>query len=154
MFNTIVNFYSERHPIVDESVQDIIEQRKPIVSLDEVPSWDETNISVKQMNKNKAPGMDGITAEILKCGGDKMIDLLEQIIHDVWGSETPLDWRDAILVSLQKKRSKLDCRDFRGISSLFIVGKVFSRIILNRLIGAIVTYFLNHYAAFAPIVEQ
>ena len=48
------------HPIVDEFVQNLIEQRVQIVSLDEVPSWDKINI-----------------AEILKCGRDKMIDLLE-----------------------------------------------------------------------------
>ena len=44
--------------------------------------------------------MDDITAEILKNGGEKMIDLLEQVIQSVWESEVPQDWRDAILVSL------------------------------------------------------
>ena len=63
-----------RHPIVDESAFDLIEQREPIVFLEEVPSWDEINMSVKQMNK--APGMDGITAEILNVV--ETIDLLEQ----------------------------------------------------------------------------
>ena len=33
--------------------------------------------------------MDDVTADILKCGGDEMIDLLEQVIHDVWESEAP-----------------------------------------------------------------
>ena len=107
----------------------LIEQREPIVFLDEVLSWDEINISVKQMNNNKALGMDGITAEILKCGGEEMIDLLEQVIHNVWESETPQDWRDAIFVSLHKKRSKSNCGNFRGIFLLSKVVKVFSRII-------------------------
>ncbi len=35
------------------------------------------------MNNNKAPGMDGMTAEILKNGSEKMIDLLEQVIQSV-----------------------------------------------------------------------
>ena len=87
---------------------------------------------------NKAPGMDGITEEILKCGGDKMINLLEPVIHDVWESETPQDWRDVMLVSLHKERSKLVCENFRDISLLSNEGKVFSRIILNRLVDAIV----------------
>ena len=65
---------------------DLIGHWEPIVSRDEVPSWDEINISVKQMNNNKAPGMDGITAlQILKYSGDKMIYLLEKVIHYVWG---------------------------------------------------------------------
>ena len=53
-----------------------------------------------------------------------MIDLLEQVIHDACKSEAPEDWRDVILVSLHKK------------------GKFFFRIILNRLIGVIVSNIL------------
>ena len=92
--------YSEllnRHPVVDESVLDIIKQHDPIMALDEVPSRDEIKASVSQMNNNKAPGMDGITAEILKNGSEKMIDLLEQVIQSIWESEVSQDWRDAIL---------------------------------------------------------
>ena len=58
-----------------------------------------------EIDNNKTPGMDGITTEILKCGGDKMIDLFEQVIHDVWESEPPQDWRNSILLSLHKKGS-------------------------------------------------
>ena len=47
-----------RHPIVDEFVLDLIEQREPVVSLDEELSWDEINMSVKQINNDKAPGME------------------------------------------------------------------------------------------------
>ena len=79
------------HPLVDVAVLDLIEQREPIVSLDEVTTRNEINFSVKQMNNNKALEMDSITTEILKCGGDKMIDLLEQVIHDEWESEAPQD---------------------------------------------------------------
>ena len=43
------------------------------------------------MNNNKAPGMDGITAEIIKNGGEKMIDLLEQVIQSIRESEVPQD---------------------------------------------------------------
>ena len=66
------------------------------------------------------------------------IDLLEQVIQEVWESEALQDWRDTLLVSQSKKESKSDCGNFRGISLLSILGKVFSRNILERLIGAIV----------------
>ena len=112
------------------------------MDLDEVPSRGEIKASVSQINNNKAPGIDGITAEILKNGGEKMIDLLEQVIQRVWESEVPRNWRDAILVSLYKKGSKLDCSNFRGISLLSIVGKLFSRIIFNRLVCTIVNGIL------------
>ena len=84
-------------------------------------------------NNNKAPGMDGITAEILKNGGEKMIDL-EQV--KMYGKVKFLKTGE-ILVSLYKKGSKSDCSNFRGISLLSIAGKLFSRIILNRLVRTI-----------------
>ena len=92
---------------------------------DEVPSRGEIKAFLSQMNNKKAPGMDGITTEILKNGSEKMIDLLEQVIQSVWESEVPQDWRDVILVSLYKKGLKSDCSNFRGISLLSIVGKLF-----------------------------
>ena len=112
------------------------------MALDEVPSRGAIKASVSQMNNNKVPGMDGITAEILKNGNEKMIDLLEQVIQSVWESEVPQDWRDAILVSLNKKGSKSDCSNFRGISLLSIVGKLISRIIFKRLVCTIVNGIL------------
>ena len=57
-------------------------------------------------------------------------------------SEVPQDWRDAILVSLYKKGLKSDCSNFRGKSLLSIVGKLFSRILLNRLVRTIVNGIL------------
>ena len=68
------------HQVIDESVLDLIKQHDLIMALDEVPSRGEIKASVSQMNNNKAPGMDGITADILKNDGEKMIDLLEQVI--------------------------------------------------------------------------
>ena len=80
---------------------DLIEQRESIVSLGKVPFWDERNISAKQMN-NKALGVDGISANILKFGGDRKIGLLEQVINDMLESEAPQEWRDTIILSLHK----------------------------------------------------
>ena len=113
------------------------------MALDEMPSRSVIKASVSQMNNNKVPGRDGITEDILKNGSEKMIDLLEQVIQSVWESEVPQDWRDAILVSLYEKGSKSDYSNFMGISLLSIVGKLFSRIILNRLDSTIVNGILR-----------
>ena len=131
-------YYTEllnHHPIVGGSVLHLIEQQEPIVSLEEVPSWDEINISVKQMNNNKALGMNSITAEILKWGGDEMINHLVPVIYNVLESEAPQYWRDVIWGQNQTA-------NFRSISLLSNVGKVFLRILLNRLISVIVNKML------------
>ena len=85
-------------------------------------------------------GLHGTSS--IRPDNKKMIDLLEQDIQSAWESEVLQDWRDAILVSLYKKGSKSDCSNFRGKSLLSIVGKLFSRIILNRLVRTIVNGIL------------
>ena len=77
------------------------------------------------MNNNKAPGTDGITAEILKNGGEKWLISWSKSSKVYGESEVRQDWRDAILVSLYKKGSKSNCSNLRGISLLSIVGKLF-----------------------------
>ena len=59
------------------------------------------------------------------------------IIQSIWDQEKmPDDFRDALIVALYKnKGSKADCGNYRGISLLSIAGKIFARIILNRLIA-------------------
>ena len=112
-----------RSPVVEESVLDLIKQHDPIMALHEVPSRGEIKASVSKMNK--APGRDGITAEILKNGGEKMIDLLVQFIQSVWENEVPQDWRDAICVSLYKKGSKSDCSNFGAYLCWLLLGNCF-----------------------------
>ena len=134
--------YSEllnHHPAVEKSVLDLIKQHDPIMVLDEVPSGGKIKASVSQMNYNKVPGMDGITAEILKNGGEKMVDHLEQVIQS-YGKVKYL--KTAIIMSLYKKGSKSDCSNLRGTSLLSIVEKLFSRIISNRLLRTIVNGIL------------
>ena len=49
-----------------------------------------------------------------------------------WGSP-PQDWKDASIVPLFKKGSRVDCGNYRGISLLSIASKILARILLNRL---------------------
>ena len=59
------------------------------------------------------------------------------MVSHVWDSSTPQDWKDAILVSLFMKGERSECGNFQGISLLSIVGKVFARVLLNRMIPAV-----------------
>ena len=122
---------------VDESVLDEIQQCPVKFSLDDPPVQEEVNKAIAQMNNGKSPGMDGIPAEVLKYGGDKLKLMVFEVISHVWDANTPQDWRDAILESLFKKGEKSDCGNFRGISLLSIVGKVFARLLLTRLISGV-----------------
>ena len=53
---------------------DDLEQASVIQELDTLPTRKEVGDAVPQMNTGKAPGKDGTTAELLKQGGEKIVD--------------------------------------------------------------------------------
>ena len=83
--------------------------------------------------------MDGIPADVMKYGGDRLKEFVFEVISHVWDTSAPQDWRDATLESLFKKGERSDCGNFHSISLLSIVGKVLARVMLNRLISSIAT---------------
>ena len=64
-----------------------------------------------------------------------MVDLLHQLFKVVWHEETvPKQWREGLIVNLFKKGDKEDPGNYRGITLLSVVGKVFCKVINNRLV--------------------
>jgi len=64
-----------------------------------------------------------------------MYNFIYRICHRVWLVEVlPETWNEAIIIPLHKKGDKTECSNYRGISLLNSVYKVFSKILLNRLI--------------------
>ena len=64
-----------------------------------------------------------------------MVCLLEQLFSVVWREElVPRQWREGLIVNLFKKGDKEDPGNYRGITLLSVVGKVFCKILNNRLV--------------------
>ncbi len=82
--------------------------------------------AIVRLKCGKAAGMDGITAEMLKYGGDAVVEWMLLICEQAWKKgEVPDDWRKAIIVPLYKgKGSRSECSSYRGISLLSKPGKV------------------------------
>ena len=86
------------------------------------------------MKPRKAPGNDLITAEVFKAGGEEMKQMLPKIFNCVWkDKKTPSEWSKMLVSPIYKKGSKLDTENYQAISLLSIPGKVFSKILLNRM---------------------
>ena len=49
----------------------------------------------------------------------------------------PKAWSRAVVVPLHKKGDQLECENYRGISLLSVPGKVFTQVILGRLVRAV-----------------
>nr|VZI42020.1 unnamed protein product [Spirometra erinaceieuropaei] len=105
------------------------------VDLDLPPSLQETIRAVQQLSSGKAPGSDAIPAEVYKHGGSQLMDHLTALFQEMWRQgEVPQDFKDATIVHLYKRKGNRQvCDNHRGISLLNIAGKIFARILLNRL---------------------
>ena len=69
---------------------------------------------------------------LLKYGGSGMVDLLQPVI---WREEiVPPQWREGLIVNLFKKGDKEDPGNYRGLTLLSVVGKVFCKILNDRLV--------------------
>nr|VZI06593.1 unnamed protein product [Spirometra erinaceieuropaei] len=103
--------------------------------LDLPPSLQETIRAVQQLSSGKAPGSDAIPAEVYKHGGPQLMDHLTVLVQELWRQgEVPQDFKDATIVHLYKRKGNRQiCDNHRGISLLNIAGKIFARILLNRL---------------------
>ena len=90
---------------------------------------------VWKLKNNKTGGIDGLVGKLLKYGGSGMIDFLQQLFGVVWREEfVPPQWREGLIVNLFKKRDKEDPGNYRGITLLSVVGKVFCKVLNNRLV--------------------
>ena len=102
------------------------------LELDEVPSKEELKTAMQRLKLGKTGGKNGIIPELVAFGSEELQERL-QVISDVWGQQVVSHWRDAEVVPMPKKGDLHDCDNWRGISLLDIVGKVFARILQERL---------------------
>ena len=101
---------------------------------DDEPTIQEVKAAVQTLKNGKAPGTDQITAEAIKAGGDILLHRLHVLLQAIWRTEQiPTVWKKAIVIPIHKKGDSRDCKNYRGISLLSIVGKIFTKIIQSRL---------------------
>jgi hypothetical protein len=129
-FQTLLNVPGDIEP----SALDRIQQHPTIESLDDTPTIDEVAKAIDAMKDGKAPGQDGIPAEVWKYGGQNLLVKLHDLIIQIWKEgEVPQAWKDASIVTIFKKGDRTECGNYRGISLLSIASKIFARVLLNRL---------------------
>ncbi|KAL5473717.1 hypothetical protein EMCRGX_G028250 [Ephydatia muelleri] len=130
-FNHVLNTTASSY---DDSVFNIIPQQPIMEELARPPTVEEVRCALSQVKCNQAAGKDGIPAELLIYGGEQALTFLHTICTEVWSSELiPKEWVDSIIVPLPKKGNLQLCDNWRGISLLSVAGKVFARVLANRI---------------------
>ena len=129
-FNRLLNVES----VFNEEVLESTTALPPFVELDTTPNEEELLSALSKLKSGKAGGKTGILPELVSCGGAQLFDRLLVLMQEVWRKGKVVDdWKDAVVVPIPKKGNLQLCDNWRGISLLDIVGKVFARIIQERL---------------------
>ena len=90
---------------------------------------------IKSLRNRKASGSDGIAGELIKYGGNGMIMMLKELFQLIWDSEyIPERWGEGMIISLFKKGDREDPGNYRGITLLNVVGKLFNKVLNYRLL--------------------
>jgi len=105
-------------------------------NLEPLVTEEETETAIQKIRNDKAPGLDGINLEIVKIlwRVDKEIVLI--ILNNCLRKTTfPNSWKQAklrpILKDIQKDPAQV--QSYRPIALLPVMGKLFERIIVNRI---------------------
>ena len=94
----------------------------------------EVQHAVKQMKNNKAPGDDGVVIDIVKEGGEVLYKQLSRLFTNCLRQRTiPKEWNNAIIILLHKKGDVKDINNYRPISLLSHMSKLFTKVIKNRI---------------------
>jgi hypothetical protein len=98
---------------------------------------EEIKSALKMIKGGKAGGLDEIAVEMLNGGGEPVLKWLVRLFNICWREgRVPVDFKDACIVPLFKgKGDKLKCENYRGISLLSNVGKVYGRVLIDRVVA-------------------
>ena len=129
-FSNLYKDNSGRDIVINEleEISSLIQQESHHILFSEVEQ------AIQSLKKNKSLGSDGIPAELLQSGGESLTHQIHQLCNKIWHNEViPEDWGKSLLIPLPKRGDLSECSNYRTISLINHISKVFLIILLNRL---------------------
>ena len=146
-------YFKELLNVTDTDIDNLIEE----TVLEEEHEKEDDRITeaevikqLKKMKNGKSPGIDGLTSEMYKEGGEDMIKEITRIFNIAWETGTvPKEWGKATICPIFKvkdakeiredpsKGDRQNCKNYRGISLIPHIAKLYERIIEKRLRQAV-----------------
>ena len=94
----------------------------------------EVRLAIATMSNGKSPGQDNIPGELLKEGGEQIVDYYTTLCNKVMDTgRWPTQWTTSLVVPLPKKGDLSQCKNHRTISLISHPSKILLRVLLNRL---------------------
>ena len=105
--------------------------------------------AICSLKRNKIPGLDGITAEMLQAGGKQLTPEIHKLCNKLWQESTiPKEWDKSILMPIPKKGNLSECANYRTISLISHTGEMLLIVLLNRLKQQLEPYLSEEQTGF------
>ena len=95
-----------------------------------------TKVEVRdgKLKNGKAARKDEVTGEIIKGGGNRVVDGIWRLCNMAFESGVvPENWRSVVIVTLYKDKGKrTECSNYRGINLLSVAVKIYAGILVDR----------------------
>lgn len=113
--------------LTPDTIYDIEEEIPPILPSEIIKA-------IQSQKDRKASGEDGISNELLKGSSHVTMKTLSTIFNEILTKEEiPTQWTNSTIILLHKKGKKDDISNYRPISLMSNLYKIFSKIILDRI---------------------
>ena len=111
----------------------------------------EVQQALREMKYNKSPGADGITTEVLRLGQNVLIPHITSFFNTILHTgQIPLEMCHSNIILLHKKGDKADISNYRPISLISHLYKLFIKIIENRNASTLDLHQPPEQAGFRP----
>ena len=133
---------AERRKWASDKVQELTatSERGPS-SLNKTITIADVEFALNTMKNGKAAGHDGIAVELLKQSGPAGLQMLTAVYNEVLKTHTmPSEWRKGDVVSIFKSGDPTDCGNYRGITLLPVIDKLYMTVLEKRITAHIMLH--------------
>ena len=131
-----VLYFNER--FLNSEIQIMFDELNCTITSDEIKK------AIKQLKNGRSGGPDKFLNEFFIHGNSELLTYLHSLFNKILDLEYfPESWSEGLIVPLHKKGPLDNVNNFRGITLLSTLGKLFTRILNNRL-----TDWADEYAVY------
>jgi hypothetical protein len=117
----------------------------------EIPTYKEINNIISKLKGNKAPGPDSITSELIKSGGYILkLKIYNPILKIRNNEQIPEEWTEGIICPIFKKGDGRLYNNYRPITLLNVVYKIFAILLHNRICTVVENKIGEYQMGFRP----
>lgn len=151
ILKTATEFYRNLYSNTDPTPPEKSGTHKKTTNNEEVPAFMEDEIVniIRTLKNNKSPGEDKITNEMLKTGNEILAQPLLSVFNKILQTtQIPEQWTKSEIILLHKKGDKSNINNYRPISLIPNMYKLFSKLIQRRIKNVLEQYQTEEQAGF------